>query len=427
MNNQDIIEQIRQNAIPLRAFDDLQAIVDAIGDAQIVLLGEASHGTSEFYTIRTELTKLLITQKGFSFMAVEGDWPSSYDINRYIKNYSDAFQTTNEVMKSFKRWPAWMWANLEIVQLMEWLRHYNTDKTEQSKIGFYGLDMYSLWESMDEIIGYLKKTNASENQIKLAEKAFSCFEPYAGDEQLYGITAWAEETNCTDEVVKLLKEMQYKRQHEFVNDNESALSAELNALVAVHAEQYYRSMIGGGPESWNIRDRHMTEALQKLMSFHGKEAKSIVWEHNTHIGDARATDMKRDGMVNVGQLVRESYGKENVFSVGFATGRGTVIAGTTWGSPAKVRNVPPAISNSWEDIFHQANPIDQLIIFKSHQDLMSENRGHRAIGVVYDPYKERGNYVPTRLSDRYDAFIYIEETHALEPLEFLEQQQALEI
>jgi erythromycin esterase-like protein len=184
-------------------------------------------------------------------------------------------------------------------------------------------------------------------------------------------------------------------------------------------------MIGGGPKSWNIRDRHMTEALQKLMSFHGKEAKAIVWEHNTHIGDARATDMKRDGMINVGQLVRESYGKDDVFSVGFATGKGTVIAGRAWGTPAKIMNVPPAISNSWEDLFHQANPSDQMIIFNPNQNALNENRGHRAIGVVYHPEAERGNYVPTRLYDRYDAFIYLEETQALKPLELAEQQAEL--
>jgi erythromycin esterase-like protein len=423
LDNQFIIEQIRQNAIPLQSHQDLQAVVDAIGDAKIVLLGEASHGTSEFYTLRTELTKQLIEQKGFSFMAVEGDWPSSYHINRYIKQYSDAYRSTIEVMEQFKRCPGWMWSNQEVVQLIEWLRGYNDKKTDQAKFGFYGLDMYSLWESMEEIIRYLKTSNATEDQLELAEKAFSCFEPYGGDEQLYGITSWAEETNCTDEVVKLLKEMQFKRQHAYPKEAEHALSAELNALVAVHAEQYYRSMIGGGPESWNIRDRHMTEALQKLMSFHGKEAKAIVWEHNTHIGDARATDMKRDGMINVGQLVRESYSKNDVFSVGFATGKGTVIAGTAWGSPAKIMKVPAAIKNSWEYLFHQANPTDQIFIFNPNHDSMKSNRGHRAIGVVYHPEMELGNYVPTRLSDRYDAFIYLEETHALKPLEFVEQQQ----
>jgi erythromycin esterase-like protein len=329
-----------------------------------------------------------------------------------------------EAMKQFKRWPAWMWANKEVVQLIGWLRGYNEKKSDQAKIGFYGLDMYSLWESMEEIMDYLKISNASKAQLELAEKAFSCFEPYGGDEQLYGITSWAEETNCTDEVVSLLKELQHKRQQADEKNNESALSAELNALVAVHAEQYYRSMVGGGPESWNIRDRHMTETLQKLISFHGKEAKAIIWEHNTHIGDARATDMKRDGMINVGQLVRESHDKAEVFSVGFATGRGTVVAGNAWGSPARIMKVPQAISNSWEDLFHQASPTDQLIIFNSNEDIMSENRGHRAIGVVYHPESERGNYVPTRLSDRYDALIYIEESHALEPLEFVEQQKA---
>jgi erythromycin esterase-like protein len=421
MNNQTIIDQIHHDSIPLHTAADLQKLVDAIGDAKFVLLGEASHGTSEFYTWRIELSKLLIEQKGFTFIAVEGDWPSCYNVNRYVKQYEEALPTSKEVLAQFNRWPTWMWANQEILQWIEWLRADNETKDQHNKVGFYGLDMYSLWESMEEIIRHLKATNAPEEQIALAEKAFSCFEPYGDDGQLYGFSAWSEDADCTDEVVQLLKEMQRKHPT-YDSDNESAFSSEMNALVAVHAEKYYRSMIRGGPDSWNIRDRHMTEALQKLTEFHGEGAKAIVWEHNTHIGDARATDMKHDGMVNVGQLVREQYGRNQVFAVGFGSYEGTVIAAQAWGAPTQTMQVPQAIRNSWEHLFHEASASDQLIIFEEDTAIFKENRGHRAIGVVYHPHNERGNYVPTILSARYDAFIYLDQTHALQPLEFIAKE-----
>jgi erythromycin esterase-like protein len=205
-------------------------------------------------------------------------------------------------------------------------------------------------------------------------------------------------------------------------DSEASFSSELNALVAFNAEKYYRSMIKGGPDSWNIRDRHMTEAVNKLTDFHGEGAKAIVWEHNTHIGDARATDMKEEGMLNVGQLVREHYGKNQVFAVGFSSYEGTVIAARAWAASTQIMKVPPAIRNSWEHLFHEADASDQMIIFDKDTKIFTQNRGHRAIGVVYHPQNELGNYVPTVLSERYDAVIYLDQSHALQPLEFSEKE-----
>nr|WP_047150690.1 erythromycin esterase family protein [Aneurinibacillus tyrosinisolvens] len=417
VNNDLIVEQIQKNAIRLDNNDDLDVLIEAVGDANYVLLGEASHGTSEFYTLRAELSKKLIEKKGFSFIAVEGDWPSCYGINRYVKNYLDAGQDIHHVMEQeFKRWPTWMWANQEIIELAGWLKEHNSQLPKERKIGFYGLDVYSLWESMEEVIRYLEKINSPD--LEKAKKAFSCFEPFGRDAQNYGVSAAFLGEGCQDEVVQLLQALQANRM-QFKEDHEAALSTELNALVTVNAERYYRSMVRGGNDSWNIRDRHMVEVLNQLMKFHGSDAKVIVWEHNTHIGDARATDMAEDGMVNVGQLVREQHGHEQTYAVGFGTYSGTVIAARGWGESIEEMVVPAAIPNSWENLLHQAGNHDKILLFNNEQinTLFGQEIGHRAIGVVYNPEYERfGNYVPSKMSQRYDAFIYVDKSEALHPL-----------
>jgi erythromycin esterase-like protein len=413
--DETIVTQIQKNAVRLNSSEDLDVLVEAIGDKHFVLLGEASHGTSEFYTWRMELSRRLIEEKGFSFIAVEGDWPSCYEVNRYIKQYDDTHASSREVMEAFNRWPTWMWANEETMKLTEWLRTYNTGKPNRQQIGFYGLDMYSLWESMEEILNYFKQ-KGSIQELELARKAFECFEPYGRDGQTYGVSAAFLGEGCQDEVIRILKEVQARHTH-YDQDSEAALSAELNALVAVNAERYYRTMVKHDSDSWNIRDRHMVEALQRLAAFHGPDAKVIVWEHNTHIGDARETDMASDGMVNVGQLVRESYGEDDVFAIGFGTYRGTVIAAEAWGAPIKIMQVPPGRQGSWEELMHRAGAHDQILLLDREDPLLGhEVLGHRAIGVVYHPAYERGNYVPSVIARRYDAFVHVDESHALRPL-----------
>jgi erythromycin esterase-like protein len=410
-----IVTHIRKNAVRLNSPENLDFLIDAIGDKRFVLLGEASHGTSEFYTLRMELSRQLIEKKGFSFISVEGDWPSCYEVNRYIKHYDGAKSDIREVMASFNRWPTWMWANEETMKLAEWLKSYNLKKPVQERIGFYGLDMYSLWESMEEILHYLKR-NGSNQELEIARRAFECFEPYGKEGQSYGVSAAFLGEGCQDEVVKLLKELQSKHA-KYDQDNEATLSAELNALVAVNAERYYRTMVKHDAESWNIRDRHMVEALHRLATFHGPDAKIIVWEHNTHIGDARETDMAADGMVNVGQLLRESYGEDDVFAIGFGTYSGTVIAAESWGAPIKTMQVPPGRRGSWEELMHRAGAHDQILLLDREDPLLGhEMLGHRAIGVVYHPAYERGNYVPSVIARRYDAFVHVDESHALHPL-----------
>ncbi|MFC6334221.1 erythromycin esterase family protein [Paenibacillus septentrionalis] len=413
MWEEDIIQEIQSLSRPIKSMDDLELIIQAVSDCEIVMLGEASHGTSEFYTMRAEITKRLIKEKGFSFIAVEGDWPSCYTLNRYIKHKADAPAHAREALNDFNRWPTWMWANEEVMSLVQWLHEFNENKKDNNQIGFYGIDVYSLWESMEEILSHLKKTNSPD--LAMAQKAFECFEPHGRDPQAYGVSASFLSEGCEEEVVKLLLTLQEKRKEGKPQD-EVSLNDELNALVTINAERYYRSMVRGGPDSWNIRDRHMVEALLRIKDFHGPHAKAIIWEHNTHIGDARATDMTAEGMINVGQLLREKFGQEHVYAVGFGTYQGSVIAANRWGGEIEVMKVPKAIPGSWEALLHQAGAQDKMIIFDQDRNVLEQPLGHRAIGVVYHPDYERGNYVPSILPSRYDAFIYVDQSRALKPL-----------
>lgn len=407
------IGQIQKISLPLKSPASLDALIDDIGESKYVLLGEATHGTSEFYVLRTEISKKLIERKGFSFIAVEGDWPACYEVNRYVKQYPDSRKDIEDVLQAFKRWPSWMWANQETKALAEWMKETNRQRVEQARVGFYGLDVYSLWESLEAIMEYLKRADSVD--YELAKKAFMCFEPYRRDSQSYGISAAFLHDRCEDEVIALLQRLQDNKRH-VKQDRESSLSAELNALVTVNAEKYYRAMVKGGPDSWNIRDQHMVDALHRLMQFHGSEAKAIIWEHNTHIGDARATNMKDEGMVNVGQILRET--SNEVYAVGFGTYEGTVIAAKGWGEAVETIRIPPAEQGSWEHLLHQAGVEDKLLLLNHNKSLFQQAIGHRAIGVVYHPqFEHLGNYVPTVIPKRYDAFIYVDHSHALHPLQ----------
>ncbi|AKH37628.1 MULTISPECIES: erythromycin esterase family protein [Nitrosomonas] len=400
---------------PLGNSRHLDPLFEAIGDAQFVLLGEASHGTHEYYTWRTAITKRLIEEKNFRFIGAEGDWPDCYKIHRFIKGYENSGTTIRDVLMGFRRWPTWMWANWEIAALAEWLQGYNQLKPEKNKIGFYGLDVYSLWESLNTIVDYLEQHDGVA--IEAARKAFRCFERYYEKPQEYARATVLVSDNCRDEVVNMLRRLREKSEL-FENDAEAEFNMEQNALVAVNAEKYYRAMIRGGANSWNVRDQHMVETLDRLTKRHDN-AKSVVWEHNTHVGDARYTDMKRDGMFNVGQLVRENYGRNNTFIVGFGSYSGSVIAGRSWNAPMQIMNVPEARKNSWETKLHKISPEDKLILSSDLEEDPETQKwiDHRAIGVVYHPeFEAYGNYVPSLIPERYDAFIFIDRTTALHPL-----------
>jgi erythromycin esterase len=398
----------------LKTSSDLDPLIAKIGDAHYVLLGEASHGTHEYYEWRTAISKRLIQEKGFSFIAVEGDWPDCYRINRYVKGHNEEGATAIDVLKKFKRWPTWMWANWEIAALMEWMRVYNTNLPYNRKIGFYGLDVYSLWESMEVIINYLRIEDPKSAQ--LAIDAFRCFEPYKEGHD-YARALLNLSADCTHEVIRLLKSVK-KRSRNYDHDPEAALNAEMNTQVIANAEEYYRSMISFGDQSWNIRDSHMVETLEAIIEFHGKNAKGIVWEHNTHVGDARYTDMREAGMWNVGQLVREEHNAAGVYIVGFASYEGSVIAARMWGAEMEKMNVPPAEKNSIEYLLHADSSENKLILLNGPylKDEFKNYVGHRAIGVVYNPDYEHGNYVPTLLPSRYDALIFIDKSSSLHAL-----------
>jgi erythromycin esterase len=418
VNEPEVINAIKQWSFPLQSKADLEPLFNRIGDARIVMLGEASHGTHEYYTWRSYISKKLIEEKGFNFIAVEGDWPDCYRLNRFVKGYDVENKSAFKVLQSFNRWPAWMWANWEIMALANWMQRHNAGLPANKRVGFYGLDVYSLWESMENIMQYLKKTDP--DALKVAEEAFECFEPYRKDEgQSYARASQFVPELCEHEVVHLLKEIQQKLPT-YNTDYENVFSAEQNAMVTVNAEKYYRAMIKGGPHSWNIRDRHMADTLERLLKFHGDNSKVIVWEHNTHIGDARATDMTNEGMYNIGELARLQHHDKGVVLVGFGSYKGTVMAGRSWGAPMQTMEVPEARDGSWEYLLHKAGASNKLLLMEdfSLNDMLMENHiGHRAIGVVYNPvYEQYGNYVPSILPLRYDAFIYLDETMALLPL-----------
>ena len=405
---------IRALARPLRTAADLDPLLDRIGPARVVLIGEASHGTAEYYRWRAELTRRLIAEHGFSFVAVEGDWPDCRRIGRWAANRAEPDRTARQVLAEFGRWPRWMWANEEVADFLEWLREYNA--RTGADVGFYGLDVYSLWESMEAVLDYVE--DRYPDLIPEASRAWACFEPYDGDPGAYAYATRMVPATCENEVVALLAALR-SRTAATGDDAEAALDARQNAEVAAGAERYYRAMVRADARSWNIRDEHMADTLDRLLEHRGPHAKAIVWEHNTHIGDARATPMAENGMVNVGQLVRERHGEPAVVAVGMAGHHGTVVAADAWGATPRVLPVPDAPPDTHEDLLHEALGEDSLAVFPVADDLrwLTRPRGHRAIGVVYRPERERfGNWVPTVMGRRYDALCYFDTTEALHPL-----------
>ncbi len=397
----------------------LDALVERVADARLVLIGEASHGTHEYYAWRDRLTRRLVTEKGFGFIAVEGDWP---DCRRLHRSVTGGPEDVDEALSGYDRWPTWMWANSAVRAAATWLREHNAGLPPERRVGFHGLDVYSLQRSMREVVRWLREHEPDHAAAAL--DAYACFEPYGPDPFAYArATRWVPES-CEDAVVEVLRGMCERHSSDDRSgddDRGERFVAEQNAAVVAGAERYYRAAVRGGPASWNIRDVHMADTLDRILDHNGAGSKGVVWAHNTHIGDARATDMAAAGMTNLGQLARERRADDGVVLVGFAGHRGDVVAASSWGAPATRLPVPPGRDGSAEDLLHCAlGDEPSLLVFPETYDQprwLRTSLDHRAIGVVYHPEQERwGNYVPSTLGDRYDALLWFGETTALEPL-----------
>jgi erythromycin esterase len=414
---------VRAVARPLRADSDLDALVERVGDARLVLIGEASHGTHEYYAWRDRLTRRLVAEKGFGLVAVEGDWPDCRRLHRSVTGRPEDVDPidVDTALGGYDRWPTWMWANSAVRAAAAWLREHNSGLPPRQRVGFHGLDVYSLQRSMREVVRWLRQHEPDHAAAAL--EAYACFEPYGPDPFAYAhATRWVPES-CEDAVVQVLRGMCERHGAEDGPgiDDEGRFVAEQNAAVIAGAERYYRTAMRGGPDSWNVRDVHMADTLDRILAHHGPGTKGVVWAHNTHVGDARATDMAEAGMTNLGQLARERHADEGVVLVGFAGHRGSVVAGRAWGAPAERLPVPPGRDGSVEDLLHRAlQDEESLLVFPQTYDQprwLRTSLDHRAIGVVYHPEQERwGNYVPSTLGDRYDALLWFGETTALEPL-----------
>jgi erythromycin esterase-like protein/predicted phosphoribosyltransferase len=432
-----LIEALRATTYPLAGTDrDYDPLMDRIGEARFALLGEASHGTHEFYRERAEITKRLIAEKNFTAVAVEADWPDAYRVNRYVYGASDDIDAT-EALADFRRFPTWMWRNTVVVEFIAWLRAHNEALPPQAqKVGFYGLDLYSLYTSMRAVLRYLEKVDPEA--AKRARERYSCFDHVGEDTQAYGLmTRLNLSKSCEEEVICQLVELQrnatnYKRRNGRSTEDD-LFYAEQNARLVKNAEAYYRSMFLEEASSWNLRDRHMAETLDALVAHLGRQggrAKVAVWEHNSHVGDARATDMGQRGELNVGQLTRKKYGDDAVL-VGFMTHHGTVTAASDWGGPVECKRVRPALPDSYEALFHSAQR-GQFLLIWNENDTVSERlrapRPERAIGVIYRPETERqSHYFSARLPDQFDAVCHFDETRAVRPLESTAQWEAGEV
>ncbi|MCZ4494636.1 MAG: Erythromycin esterase [Conexibacter sp.] len=402
------------------AADDYDELVARGVRARHVLIGEASHGTHEFYRERAELTKRMIVEAGVSAVAVEADWPDAYRVNRFVRGVGDD-GSPDEALSAFERFPTWMWRNTVVADFVGWLRDYNDRLPDgAAKVGFYGLDLYSLHASMTAVIDYLDRVDPEAAQR--ARERYACFDQFGHDPQIYAYEAGIGGAEpCEAQAVQQLVELRERAAELAMRDtgveDDGHFYAEQNARLVVDAERYYRASFRGGAESWNLRDRHMAETLEELAAHlertGGRPAKVAVWEHNSHLGDNRATELGGTGQLNVGQLVRERHGGD-AFLIGFSTYTGTVTAASDWGRPAERKHVRRALPGSWEELFHEQG----VPAFLIDPTTLHGRRLQRAIGVIYRPETERmSHYFHARIAQQFDAVIHLDETHALEPLE----------
>ena len=404
----------------LDAPDTLAEIAAHAARASIVLIGEASHGTEDFYATRAALTRRLVTDHGFRAVTLEADWPDTFRVHRFVTGRSDDKDAT-AALADFRRFPAWMWRNETMREFVDWLAEFNSARAGAERVGLFGLDLYSLYGSIESVLRYLDRVDPAA--AARARARYRCFDYFGDDPQGYALSVAQGVDSCEDEAVAQLVEL---RRHAMLplkgstGDDEEIFSAEQNARLIVNAERYYRSMYRGRESTWNLRDRHMVDTLGALRErIPGASDGTVVWAHNSHLGDARATEMSRRGEVNVGQLVREHYGRD-VFSIGFSTYHGTVTAASDWDAPAERKRVRPGLAGSYERTFH-ASGLGRFWIDLGERDAATALRGaqlQRAIGVIYRPETERwSHYFEARLPEQFDAMIHLDNTTALTPLD----------
>jgi erythromycin esterase-like protein/predicted phosphoribosyltransferase len=430
------VDVVRRRAQPLTGdANDYDALLEGIGDARVVLIGEATHGTHEFYRHRALITSRLIREKGFRAVAVEADWPDAYRVNRYVRG-AGSDQDAVESLADFRRFPAWMWRNADVLDFIGWLRSYNDQQPDPERTGFYGLDLYSLRASAEAVLTYLHKVDP--DAAGRAKRRYACFDRFGDEMQAYAYAAGSGlAATCEREVVSELIELRRRAADYATRDGRIAADeyfvAEQNARVVRNAEEYYRTMLGGRVESWNLRDRHMFGTLRDLRQFLGQSqsgVRVVVWAHNSHLGDARATEVGAIGELNLGQLVREEFGAHAVL-IGLTTHTGTVTAASEWDGPALRRHVRPSLAGSYERLFHDTGLGRFLLPLRTDPDLravLREPRLERAIGVIYAPRTERrSHYFHAALPDQFDFVLHFDETRAVEPLERTTAWDAAEV
>lgn len=395
---------------------DLAPLLDRIGSARVVLIGEATHGTSEFYRMRARISRQLIERKGFNFIAIEADWPDASRIDSYVRHADHR----PSKWSAFARFPTWMWRNQEVRRFVDWLRAHNTDVADRDRVAFHGLDLYSLYNSIHSVVGYLEDVDPPTADI--ARRRYGCLTPWQSDPASYGYAALTERyQSCEREVVSMLGDLLRKKQHYAAQDGERFLDAMQNARLVANAERYYRTMYYGSRASWNLRDSHMFETLKSLLAFHGPRSKAIVWAHNSHVGDSRATEMSRRGEHNIGQLCRVEFGP-GACLIGFGTHSGSVAAASDWGGPMEVKPVRDSMAGSYERLCHQSNVANFILPLRKQKSgdvlaRLSQPRLERAIGVIYRPETElQSHYFQAVLPLQFDEYIWLDQTGAIAPL-----------
>ena len=404
---------------------NLDPLIERIGDARVVLIGEATHGTSEFYKMRARITQRLIESKGFDIVAAEADWPDAAKIDYYVRHR----EAPPSAWTAFSRFPTWMWRNEETRSLVDWLHAHNASREERMRVAFYGLDLYSLYTSVKAVISYLDSVDP--DLATTARERYGCLSPWEADPAAYGRAALrGSYRSCERAVTHILTEMLERRQELMLHDGHQFFDAAQNARLIASAEQYYRVMYYGSRASWNLRDSHMFETLQNILDHRGPQSKAVIWAHNSHIGDASATEMGRRGEHNIGQLCRAHFGTE-CYSIGFGTNDGTVAAASGWDEPMQVMAVRPAHAQSYERLFHMTNTPGLILPLHRKTPELRERliapRLERAIGVIYRPESElASHYFEAVLPNQFDEYIWIDRTSAVAPIESAQIQDVPE-